>query len=69
MLHTPNAVAERVALHGHQSMAALEAAGFWQSTVHRAIEIGLIVEVPRLGGYVAAAETRVKYLGAQAGVL
>lgn len=63
VLNTPNEVAAHVAAHGHQSMAALERAGFWQSTVHRTIEMRLIREVPRLGGYVAAADVTRSLLG------
>lgn len=63
MLNTPNECAAHVAAHGHQGMAALERAGFWPSTVHRTIEMGLIREVPRLGGYVANADVTRKVLG------
>jgi len=63
VLNTPNEVAAHVAAHGHQGMAALERAGFWQSTVHRAIEMRLIREVPRLGGYVASTDVTRSVLG------
>ncbi|HSV40040.1 MAG TPA: hypothetical protein VLI04_14875 [Nocardioidaceae bacterium] len=53
--NTPNAVTEHVALRGHQTMKALIEAGFWDSTVFRALEMRLLTEVPRLGGYVASA--------------
>lgn len=63
VLNTPNEVAAHVAAHGHQGMAALELAGFWPSTVHRTLEMGLIREVPRLGGYVANANVTRAVLG------
>ena len=56
-------IAEHVALRGHQSMRALERAGFSRPDVFRTVEMGLIVEVPRLGGYTASPDVTRRLLG------
>lgn len=58
------AVAAHVVWAGHQGRdSILTAVGCDAAAIDRAVELGLIAEVPRLGGYTATRTTRARTFG------
>ena len=58
-------IANRIAFHGHQTEGTLVAklGEGAVDAIQVALDLGLIKEVPRLGGYVAAKKTNAKVFG------
>ena len=61
---TAAAVAAHVVWAGHQRRdSILAAVGCDDAAIDRAVELGLITEVPRLGGFTATRTTRARSFG------